>query len=58
MLALLRSMIEDETGQAMLEYGLLISCIALVAIISVENFGQGVSGLFHQGPAVASPWVR
>jgi len=58
MLTLLRSMIEDETGHAMLEYGLLISCIALLALASVEVFGQSVSGLFHQGPAVASPWVR
>jgi Flp pilus assembly pilin Flp len=58
MLTRLRSMIEDETGHAMLEYGLLISCIALVALVSVEVFGHSVSGLFHHGPAVVNPWVR
>jgi|HubBroStandDraft_1064217.scaffolds.fasta_scaffold404070_2 Flp pilus assembly pilin Flp len=59
MLTVLWSMIEDETGHAMLEYGLLISCIALAALISVETFGQSVSGLFHnQGPAAANPWGR
>jgi Flp pilus assembly pilin Flp len=58
MLTLLRSMIEEETGQATLEYGLLISCIALLAIISVETFGQSVSGLFRPGPAAVNPWLR
>lgn len=58
MLTLLRSMIQDEAGSAALEYSLLISCIALLAIVSVETFGQSVSALFKQGPAIAIPWGR
>jgi len=37
-----------EDGQAMVEYALLLSLIAVVGFISVEAFGGGVHGLFTQ----------
>ena len=36
----------EEAGQALVEYALLLSLIALVAIGAVEAFGLGVSGLY------------
>jgi Flp pilus assembly pilin Flp len=40
--------VSAEDGQAMVEYALLISLIALVGFVSVEAFGGGVHGLFTQ----------
>jgi Flp pilus assembly pilin Flp len=37
-----------EEGQALVEYALLISLIAIVAIGAVETFGLGVSGLYSK----------
>ena len=34
--------IEEEEGQSLVEYGLLISLIALAAITAVTLFGRGV----------------
>lgn len=46
MLANLRSMIRDEDGATLVEYGLLITLIALVAFAAVQLFGTSVSTLF------------
>ena len=43
----LRRVREDE-GQALVEYSLLLSLIAIVCFISVQTFGLGVSHLFSQ----------
>jgi Flp pilus assembly pilin Flp len=37
-----------EEGQALVEYALLVSLIALVAFGAVDAFGQGVSGLYSK----------
>jgi Flp pilus assembly pilin Flp len=37
-----------EDGQAMVEYALLLSLIAVVGFISVEAFGNGVFVLFSK----------
>jgi Flp pilus assembly pilin Flp len=37
-----------EQGQALVEYALLISLIAIVAFGAVESFGLGVSGLYSK----------
>jgi Flp pilus assembly pilin Flp len=37
-----------EDGQAVVEYALLLSLIALVGFVSVEAFGGGVHALFTQ----------
>lgn len=40
--------LQTEDGQALVEYALLISLIALVAIGAVQTFGLGVSGLYSK----------
>jgi Flp pilus assembly pilin Flp len=37
-----------EEGQALVEYALLISLIAIVAFGAVDVFGLGVSGLYSK----------
>ena len=37
-----------EDGQALVEYALLVSLVALTAFVAVETFGLGVSGLYSQ----------
>jgi Flp pilus assembly pilin Flp len=37
-----------EDGQALVEYSLLLALIAIVAFGAVNEFGQGVSGLYSQ----------
>jgi Flp pilus assembly pilin Flp len=36
----------SEDGQALVEYALLLSLVAFVALVSVQAFGRGVSGLY------------
>lgn len=37
-----------EDGQALVEYALLVSLVALVAFVAVQAFGLGVSGLYSK----------
>jgi pilus assembly protein Flp/PilA len=39
-------MIRDEEGASMVEYGLLISLIAVVAMVGVKALGTNVSTLY------------
>ena len=48
----LRELTRREDGQALVEYALLVSLVALVAFVSVEAFGMGVSGLYSKINAV------
>jgi Flp pilus assembly pilin Flp len=41
-----------EDGQALVEYALLISLVALTAFVAVESFGVGVSSLYSEIVAV------
>jgi Flp pilus assembly pilin Flp len=47
MLSILRALIPDEDGAAMVEYGLLLLLIAMVAFASVKTLGQGVSSFYN-----------
>jgi len=47
MFHLLRSMIRDEDGATMVEYGLLVALIAMVALVGVTTLGQSVSSVFN-----------
>ncbi|MFY9632973.1 MAG: Flp family type IVb pilin [Candidatus Cybelea sp.] len=47
MLKTLKSMIRDDEGATMVEYGLLVALIALVAIVGVRALGTSVSTLFN-----------
>ncbi|MGA8475612.1 MAG: Flp family type IVb pilin [Candidatus Cybelea sp.] len=47
MLTTLKSMIRDEKGATMVEYGLLVALIALVALGAVTTLGTKLSTLFN-----------
>jgi len=46
MLHLIESMIRDEQGATMVEYGLLVALIALVALGAIQALGGNLSTLF------------
>jgi len=39
-------MIQDESGATMVEYGLLVALIALVAIVGIKLLGTALEDLF------------
>jgi Flp pilus assembly pilin Flp len=47
----LKSLLADEAGAELAEYALLVSLIALMALISVRAFGRRVSSLYSGVPA-------
>jgi pilus assembly protein Flp/PilA len=47
MLTSLMSMIRDEEGATMVEYGLLVALIALVALAGITTLGTNLSSLFN-----------
>lgn len=40
-------MLRDEEGATMVEYGLLVALIAMVALVGVQALGVNISGLFN-----------
>jgi pilus assembly protein Flp/PilA len=46
MLAIVKSMIRDDDGATMVEYGLLVALIAMVAFIAVQVLGINLSSLY------------
>jgi len=46
MLKTIKSMIRDEEGATMVEYGLLVALIAMVALVAVQTLGKNLSSLF------------
>jgi pilus assembly protein Flp/PilA len=46
MIATLTSMLRDDQGATMVEYGLLIAFIAVIALVGVKALGTGLSTLF------------
>ena len=47
MITTLKTMIRDEEGATMVEYGLLVALIALVAIVGVTLLGKNLSTAVH-----------
>ncbi len=47
MIATLTSMIRDEEGATMVEYGLLVALIAMVALAAVKVLGTNLSTVFN-----------
>jgi pilus assembly protein Flp/PilA len=47
MITTLKTMIRDEEGATMVEYGLLVALIALVAIVGVTLLGTNLNKLFN-----------
>jgi pilus assembly protein Flp/PilA len=46
MFHVLNSMRRDEEGATMVEYGLLVALIAIVALVAVQTLGINLSTLF------------
>jgi pilus assembly protein Flp/PilA len=47
MIAWFRARLGMERGASLVEYGLLLGLIAIIAIVAVKAFGQGVSTQFN-----------
>jgi|HubBroStandDraft_4_1064222.scaffolds.fasta_scaffold00099_1 pilus assembly protein Flp/PilA len=47
MIATLTSMLRDDSGASMVEYGLLLALIAMAALIAVKGVGTGLTALFN-----------
>lgn len=43
---------QQEDGQAMVEYALLVSLVAMACVVAVQIFGNGVAGLYAHIVAV------
>jgi pilus assembly protein Flp/PilA len=41
--------LQEENGQTLVEYGLLISLLALVAVVAMALFGSRVRGMYGNG---------
>jgi pilus assembly protein Flp/PilA len=46
MVTTLKSMIRDEDGATMVEYGLLVALIAMVALVGVTTLGSNLKSLY------------
>ena len=44
---MIRDFYSDESGQGMVEYGLLVALIAVVAIVAVRAIGTSVPNMFQ-----------
>jgi pilus assembly protein Flp/PilA len=44
MLKKLSAMMQDEKGQALAEYGLILALIAVAAVVALTALGTGISG--------------
>lgn len=46
MFAIFKSLLHDDGGATMVEYGLLVAFIALVALVGVKSLGTKLNTLF------------
>ena len=51
---LLRTQVVREDGQALVEYGLILSLIALAAIVGMTAMGSNVDGMYNVIKGVAT----
>ena len=47
MLSVLEREIRDEAGATLVEYGLLVAFVALVALVAAQTVGTTLSNLFY-----------
>jgi len=47
MIATVNTMLRDENGATMVEYGLLLAFVAIVALVGVKAVGTGLNTLFN-----------
>lgn len=36
----------EEDGQSLVEYGVIVALVAVVAMVAVKTLGEGVAGIF------------
>lgn len=46
MMALLKRLFHEESGQGMVEYGLIIALIAIAVILVLSQLGTGLGNIF------------
>ena len=46
LIARMRALVRDDSGQDLLEYALLVALIALVAYVAVQHSGEQVNSIF------------
>lgn len=46
MFSIIHRLVHDEEGATMVEYGLLVALIAMVALVAVQTLGLNLSSLF------------
>jgi pilus assembly protein Flp/PilA len=42
---------KDEEGQAMVEYGLIVGLVSIIAIVALQLLGQNILGVFNNAAA-------
>ena len=47
MLTTVKTMLRDDSGATMVEYGLMIALVAMVALTAVKLLGSNLSSLFN-----------
>ncbi len=47
MLTMLTTMLRDDSGATMVEYGLMVALVAMVALTAVKLLGSNLSSLFN-----------
>lgn len=47
MMEIIRLFFEDEVGQGLVEYGLIILFVVIAVVSSLALFGNGVEGLYN-----------
>jgi Flp pilus assembly pilin Flp len=53
-IAFWRSLARRESGQALVEYGLILGLVSLVAVVGLTTMAGGVGGLFNTIETLAS----
>ncbi|MFA5634732.1 MAG: Flp family type IVb pilin [Anaerovoracaceae bacterium] len=48
MIKKMNELMKDESGQGMVEYGLIIALVAVVAIVALGALGGGLGGIFEK----------
>ena len=51
---LMKRLWQEEEGQDLVEYGLLLVFIALVAVVSITTIGSGVKDIFSNAASVTT----
>lgn len=45
---MLKKFFKDESGQGMVEYGLIIALVAVAVIVAISALGTNIGGIFNK----------